>query len=188
MFRLSLRELFLLLACCAFALVSLKYASETWLAVTLGMGMLVFFWAIVVAAIDRGSRQAFATAFVLVMSMYVVIVLNTPSPVFNQSQPASMEFDQWDGRLPTTRLMRYVHQLLDRSEWIDGSTGEVVAQPTTSQINAAGTGMSPSVAYREIPPREQFMPVAHMWWGMLLGYIGGKFAQFVYARRDSRVK
>jgi predicted PurR-regulated permease PerM len=186
MFRVSLRELLGLLACCALALASLKYASETWLAITLGLGMVVFFWALVVAAIDRGPRQAFAIAFVLVMSTYVVIVLNTPSPVFNQSQPASKEFDQWEGRLPTTRLMRYVHQVLDRSEWIDGSTGKVVPSPTQAQI-AAG-GFSPGVAYREMPPREQFMPIAHVWWGMLFGYLGGRFGRMVYVRRGAKLQ
>jgi peptidoglycan hydrolase-like protein with peptidoglycan-binding domain len=30
----------------------------------------------------------------------------------------NIEFDHWEGRLPTTRILRFVHQAVDRSHWV----------------------------------------------------------------------
>jgi len=177
-FRISLRELFALVAVVALAILSLKYASDAWVAIIAGMAMLALFAAFIVAAVDRGERQAFAIGFALIMVSYGLIVLNMPDP--HDRNGGTLEFDHWSGRLPTTRLLRYVHQAVDRSQWIDTTTGQIIANhdshgPTTS-------GQS-SVSLNEIPRRDQFMPIGHLWWGILLGYIGGCFAQFVYMRR-----
>lgn len=180
MFRISLRELFVLVACCALALVSLKYASETWVALVSALAMLAIFIAIVTALVDRGPRQAFAIGFAVIVITYGWTVLNTPLPYFGPNAPPTLEFDQWSGRLPTTRLLRYVHQAVDRSEWID-INGKVIAN-YNPQSPAA---VAPGVSIKEIPPREQFMPIGHMWWALLFGYIGGRFAQFIYRRRTS---
>ena len=179
MFRISLRELFALVGVVALVIVSLKYASETWLAVNLALAMLTYFCAIVVAGVDRGPRQAFAIAFVLVTTMYGLMVLNMPRAYPHPEQTWSLEFDQWEGRLPTTRLMRYVHRLVDRSQWVDNS-GKVIASFDPKQPTPPA---SPGAGLREIPPRQQFMPIAHLWWGLLFGYIGGHFARFIYLRR-----
>jgi hypothetical protein len=184
MFRISLRELLSLVACCALALVSLKYASETWVAAVAALAMLAFFVAIVTALVDRGPRQAFAIGFAVIVVTYGWIVLHTPLSYSGPNAPPTLEFDQWSGRLPTTRLLRYVHQAVDRSQWIDRN-GNVIANynPASHDPSAPGAG-----SIREIPPREQFMPIGHMWWGLLFGYIGGRFGQFVYARRTTKVE
>jgi hypothetical protein len=34
------------------------------------------------------------------------------------------------------------------------------------------------------PDGSAFMSVGHHWWALLLGYVGGRFAQHLYARRQ----
>lgn len=190
MFRISLRELLVGVACVALAIVTLTYASDAWVAFVAGLAMLAFFTAIVVAAVDRGRRQAFAIGFALVMLVYGLIVLNTPptNPPF-EGPSRTMEFDHWEGRLPTTRLLRYVHQAVDRSQWINSRTGKEIpdfdpANPSVPIWGGANSFGAPAVAsFVESPPRHHFMPIGHLWWGLLLGFIGGRFAQLVYARR-----
>lgn len=191
MFRVSLRELLLLVAAVAVAIVSLKYASETWVAIVAGLAMLAFFVAIIVAAVDRGRRQAFALGFALVVIAYGLIVLNMPVTYRVNNQPAgTMELDQWEGRLPTTRLLRYVHVAVDDSEYVDDATGKVLSNydaTTDGPLRLGGGGFgTPSVSFRERPPREHFMPIGHLWWAMLFGYVGGRFARFLYLRRTKR--
>jgi hypothetical protein len=190
MFRVSLRELLIGVAVIALAIGSLTYASDTWVAIVAGLAMLGFFAAIVVAAVDRGPRQAFAIGFALVMLVYGLIVLNTPPthPPF-EGPSRTKEFDHWEGRLPTTRMLRYVHHAVDRSQWIDSSTGKAIpnfdpADPSIPTWGSVGSfGAAAVASFNELPPREQFMPIGHLWWGLLLGNVGGRFAQIVYARR-----
>ena len=184
MFRISLRELFAAVALVAFAIVSLKYASEDWVAIVAGVAMACFFAALVTATVGRGSMQASSIGFVLIMATYGLIVFN---PIPNISRGA--EFDHMQGRLPTTRLLRYIHAAVGQSQWIDSSTGKEIPNfdPANPSIPMSGSGgfqgAGPTAGYREIPQRELFMPIGHLWWGLLFGYIGGRFARFVYTRR-----
>ena len=177
MIRISLRQLMLIVLLVAVAILSLKFASAGWQAVIGGLAMITLFAALVVAAVDRGPRQAFAIGYLLVMVSYGVIVLNgaRSSGAWGSK---SLEMDQWEGRLPTTLLLRYIHMAVDKSEWFDDSTGKVV--PNYSPPAGGGFG---SVRYREVPPREVFMPIGHYWWAILLGACGGIFARWVYLRR-----
>jgi hypothetical protein len=191
MFRLSLRELMVIVACVALAIVSLKYASDGWLAVIAGVTMAALFVAIIVAAVDRGPRQAFAIGFALTMSVYWMIVLNGATST-SGFPSRNLEFDQWAGKLPTTRLLRYVHRVLEHGGYYDSSTGKEISDydpakdlnRTTGGGGFAGaSGGGGRVSYRERPPREFFMPIGHCWWGLLLAYCGGHFARYVYGRR-----
>jgi hypothetical protein len=99
----------------------------------------------------------------------------------------NVEFDQWEGRLPTTRLLRYVHAAVQRSSYFNYTTGKEVPgyDPAKDPNSGVGGGLGGRsvIGYREFPPREFFMPVGHCWWALLLGYLGGLFAAFVYSRR-----
>ena len=183
MFRLSLRELLVFVALVACALASLRFASDGWLQIVVGITMLVFFAMLIRAAVDRGPRQVFALGFVLVMASYGIIIMQSPGTggVLNESR----EFDPWRGRLPTTRLLRYAKRAFDDSKWIDDITGQEI--PDYDPSSAVGPNIPlpgfGGVHYREVPPREFFFPIGHCWWTLLLGYLGGRFAMFVYARR-----
>jgi hypothetical protein len=155
----------------AVAIVSLKYASEVWLPIILALTMLAFFVALIVAAVDRGHRQSYAIGFTLTFASYVLIIAHS-SEIDPGGGSRNPEFSRFC-RLPTTRLLTYVHRTMDHSYYFDSATGKRVQ-------NYSGGG---SVGHRELPPLEFFMQIGHCWWGLLLGYLGGKFAVFVYNRR-----
>jgi hypothetical protein len=136
MFRLSLRGLLLLVALVALAIASLTYANDFWVAVVSGITMIAFFVALIVAVVDRGRRQGFAIGFVLTLIAYGLVLTSCRTP----------EFDQWDGRLPTTRLLRYVHRAVNRGGWLDPKTGQIISRdPDNMPAAALPNGGGPSV-------------------------------------------
>jgi len=190
MFRLSLREMLVLVAMVALAIGSLKYANDTWLALVAGVTMITFFVVLIMAVVDRGLQQAFAIGFALTMIAYGLILMTgqTTSGSSGNVRSRNIEFDQYGGRLPTTRLLGYVHAAVQTSGYFDNVTGKALpnydpAKNPTRGGGGGGGGFGPVVSYREIPPREKFMPIGHCWWAMILGYAGGHFARFVYGRR-----
>jgi hypothetical protein len=132
-FRLSLREVFVLVALVALAIPSLKYASELWLALVAAVSIISLFVALIVAVVDRGLRQAFAIGFALIMAGYGLIVISSPT----------REFDQWEGRLPTTQLLRYTYSAVDRSEW----------NPVVVPLQMGATGVQVEVLQRMLNAR-----------------------------------
>lgn len=161
----------MLVALAAFALASLKYASELWLALVTGVTMFAFCAALIVAAVDRGQRQAFALGFALTMIAYGVALMTGDRTVGfgGNMNSRNIEFDQWEGHLPTTRLLRYVHMAVNEN--------------TTSIVSTTYPGFPPITRTMERPPREIFMPIGHCWWALLLGCAGARFAQYIYGRR-----
>lgn len=197
MLRLSLREMLALMALVALAIASLKFANEAFLALVAGVTMLALIATLIVAVVDRGPRQAFAIGVALTMIAYGLILTTGQSTSGSNGSVRSrnIEFDQWAGRLPTTRLLRYVHKAVQRSEWIDPFTQKVIPNydpnnpviPSVVAGSGAGGGgfAGGGASLREIPPRGIFMPIGHCWWALILGYAGGLFGRFVYERRES---
>jgi hypothetical protein len=205
MLRISLRELFILVAVAAVAIASLKYANDQWLAIVAGVTMVVISIVFIIAIVDRGSRQAFANGFALTMVVYAAAVLTGWSASgFGQTQVKNVEFDHWEGRLATTRLLRYVYSAVDSSGYYDIASGKELAgfdpsdPANRGKIGWGGGGIgggggfggggivggkAPSVSYLQFPPTEKFMPIGHCWWALLFGYVGGHFACYVYGRR-----
>lgn len=189
MFRISLREVLIVVALANVAIASLKYANEFWLLLVAAVTMIVLFVVLIVAAVDRGSAQAFAIGFALTMISYGFVLMTGQRTTGSGGSVYSknIEMDQWEGHLPTTRILRYIHNGVGRGEWTD-MNGKVIPgyNPNKPVIpNASGGGFFPGVSahHREIPPREIFMPIGHCWWALALGYAGGHFARFVYLRR-----
>lgn len=189
MFRMSLRELLIGVALLAVAIVSLKYASDTWLAIVAAITMLIFFVELIVAVVDRGPRQAFAIGCALTITAYA-LVLNTGQRTSGSSGSISsqnVELDHMRGRIPTTRLLRYVHAAVEDGTYVNVFTGKELPNRDPAKDPNRGSGgfggLGTAVSYREIPPREIFMPVGHCWWALILGYAGGHFANNVYGRR-----
>lgn len=195
MFRFSLRELSVLFAFVSVAFASLKFANDFWFMTVATVTMIVLFGSLIIATIDRGARQAFAIGFALTMIAYGAMLTTGHRIVGSGGSMNSknVEFDQWAGRLPTTRLLRYVHMAVERNEWTDAS-GNVIPgydpkKPVVPQISNRGPssgsfgGPVGGAFFREVPPREIFVPIGHCWWSLLLGYVGGYFGRFVYWRR-----
>jgi hypothetical protein len=180
----------MLVALVALVIASLKYADDVWLAIVAAVAMLALIAALIIAVVDRGPRQAFATGVALTMIAYGLILITGQRTSGNSGNVYSrnIEFDQWAGRLPTTRLLRYVHTAVQRSEWIDSNTLKVIPNydpnnPVIPKMGGGGFFPGGGAQHREIPPREIFMPIGHCWWALILGYCGGQFGRFVYARR-----
>ncbi len=191
LFRLSLREMLIFVALVALAIASLKYANEAFLALVAAVTMFALIVALIIAAVDRGPRQAFAIGVALTMVAYGLILITgqLTSGSGGNVTSKNIEFDQWAGRLPTTRLLRYVHMAVQRNEWIDSTTGKVIPSfdPKNPVIPIGGSGGfgggGGGAQFRETPTRKFFMPIGHCWWALILGYAGGQFGRYVYARR-----
>jgi hypothetical protein len=168
----------MIVALIALAMGSLRYANESLQTLVLGFTVVVVFAAAIVAVVDRGIKQAFAIGFTLTVGGYGWLLMGRAA-----------EFDQYLGRWPTTRLLKFLHDTMDRSEWFDTSTGNVIKNfnPQHPSVPILGGGGSidvgPTASWREVPPREAFMPIGHCWSALLLGFIAGHFARYVFLRR-----
>ncbi len=182
---LSLRGLLLAVALAGLACVSLKFANDWfWIGLS-GAAMLLFMAAAVVAFVGRGAGQAFAIGFVLCMGIYCgALFASGPDP--------------YAGALPTTKLLRPAFEAIVTFEYVVvGSMGiydptrrfatqaEAVAYQSANRGTTVSMGFSGGggVSGMETPTRESFMAVAHVWWAVLFGYLGGRLARLVYLRR-----
>jgi hypothetical protein len=137
MFRISLRQLFILVAVVALAIVSLKYASTFWEATIYGVALAVFFIAAIVALVDRGPRQAFAIGLTVILLGYAIL--------YHNEKPATA----LHLGMPTNALLMYAY-----------------------------------MHYPNLfPSTEHVFQIAHCWWALVLGYLGGHIARFIYVRR-----
>jgi hypothetical protein len=189
MFRISLRQLFILMATVAAAVVSLHHASTTCQALVGLLLLLVVFGAGIIGIFDRGPRRVFAIGFALVSLSYALLVLAgeevSVSSGYNQTSNVELVATEgWPPRLPTTLLLRQLHKNLQRTAWIDFTTGQEVPGYDYSKYQAAQAAAGPvTIQPKDSPPPEVFMPTGHYWWALLLGYLGGHFARFIYLRR-----
>lgn len=192
MFRISLRELLVMVALTALAIVSLRSACDAWLTVIMTGSLLAVFIAIIAVAADRGARQAFAVAFALVSVGYFAFVTMWPPQTF-AIQVGPPEYDLYQGRLPTTQLLRHVFNAISTKRWIDSSTQQEIpnfdpANPSLpiGNLQPWQSPVFPSTANLvEFPRRENFIRIGHLWFALLFGYLGGRFARFIYVQRTT---
>ena len=163
LFRLSLRELLLALAFVALACAALKYAGEVWWTVLSAGVLIVFLAATVLAVVARGQEQALAIGFVLCVAIYGLLIWSAPIDPGDQQ---SRELDPYSGSLPTTKVMRPLFDAL--------------VTRTQTPMSGFGGGV---MMTRETPERSQFMAISHLLWALALGYLGSRFAGWIYARR-----
>jgi hypothetical protein len=185
----SLRELLLLVAFCAVGCAALKTAGNLWWTVLSAFTLLVVMGFALVAAIDRGPRQAFAQGFVIWVLIYSVLFFAQPSDASNL--PISRELDPYTGRLPTTRLMLPLFKAMVTGRYVDLVTGQEVPnydpnRPAAGGTSGFGGGGLNGVSYEESPTREDFLSIGHLLWTLLLGYVGGHIARVIYLRRIAR--
>lgn len=185
MFRISLRELLILIAIAAVCLVSLKHASHTWLSLVVSMSILMVFAAVIVAVAECGPRQKFALTFAILSAGYYFVVVTTPGAEASGMTPGvSREPDGGAVLLPTSHLLHFVWSRTQVMEWVDPFTGKTLGKVAPGQPPppvSAGPGFAPNLISH--PPYEKFMRIGHFWWALLFGYLGGRFARSVYIRR-----
>jgi hypothetical protein len=179
MMRISLRSLFLLMAICAVAVASLRRASEGWQTAIVSIAVVLFFLAVIVAVVERGSRRAAAAGCALSMAAYgLALLLSAP---VGGTIAENREFNPSTGRLPTSRLLGRLYTRVADLGWVDVRTGKPADEASPSA--AINSGDSVTTSTGEIPDRETFMVIGHAWWLLALGVAGGWLAKHVYLRQ-----
>jgi hypothetical protein len=163
--RISLRQLLILVAAIALAIVSLRYATPWWQAVVGLLLMVLFFAAVIAAIFERGPRQAFAIGFVVVVFGYAIMLANGRKSFSPNGNTLTYEELHGAGYLPTTVVLGELYDVFYREG------GNRYASPK------AGS-----------PSQSNFARIGHCWWALLLGYLGGSFARRLDERRRSRPK
>jgi len=193
MFRVSTREMLVLVAAIAVAIVSMWYASSLWQAVVGLIVLAVTIMAVISAIFDLGPRQVFAIGMVVVMLGYSLLILNGKKyPTGAPQMPGPSANGEFDSRaqVPTSQLLHWLRNKLDRSGYVDSVTGKTLAadDPEIPTIAPGSNGELQTSSGRQVyavqlPPMEDFMFTGDFWWALLFGYLGGRYAQFVYTRR-----
>ena len=131
----------------------------------------------ITAFIGRKNTQASSIGFIIPVILYSIILFAM----------GGSEFNPYDGELPTTDLAGRLFKVSAKYEYIDLSTGKVVPDYDPNQaagFGAGGGGLRP-IAQQEKPDRTKFMSVAHVAFAIIFGYLGSKYATFVYQRKLS---
>jgi hypothetical protein len=188
MFRISLREIFVLVAAIALSIVSLKYASSMWQAIVGMLYLIGSFAAVIIAIFDHAARRAFAIGFIVAALGYGALVVNGHKAVNGTLViPVDLVASNWDYALPTTLFLRDIYRRTCRTIWIDETTGRGSSAEQADRYQAAVAAGNisglPNMSSRTLPSGNDFVITGHCWVGLLFGYLGGKFAQFVYLRR-----
>ena len=188
MFRFSLSGLLTLVASIALSIVLLKYASSMWQAVVGMLYLIASFGAVIIAIFDHGARRAFAIGFLVAALGYGALVANGHKAVNGTLViPVDLVSSNWDYALPTTLFFRDLYRRTCRTTWFEDTTGkEMSAEQVANYQAAESTGNLsgvPNMSPRTLPSGNDFVITGHFWLGLLFGYLGGHFAQFVYLRR-----
>lgn len=183
--RTSLRELLALVTVVAVGTAGLMYAGDTPELIASTVVMLALLWAVVASVGYRGRKQAFAIAFLVVTIGYMIAVYSGGR---STQRPSVDEFDPYVGRLPTTWVLQKIHFQIRK-----------VQPPPTKQIaggfmggsgvdyggGLSDGGLTSGIVWNiEHPDRHDFMVVGHALWLLLLGYVAGRAALFLHARRE----
>jgi predicted PurR-regulated permease PerM len=188
LFKLSLRELLLVVGAFATGCAALKFANNPWWYVLSALALSGILSAAVIAAVDRGRPQAFALGFVICAATYGLFLV-----LADKGGQLSRELDPYEGRLPTTRLLRPLFELIVDRTWYESQTGKPLPgyQPAGAEASpiygsTAVSAAGPIPYAEERPTRNEFMRLGHLLWGLLLGYLGGRLGAVIYTRRVRR--
>jgi hypothetical protein len=196
--RVSLREFLALVAFVALACGALLNASATVATAMLGVTVLIVIGLAIIAAVDRGPRQAAALGGLVAMLVYGVAWNYEPKLKLKSDWNHVHGMDQvvdYAGHLPTSKLLHVLWTLTSATYMVDPESGRVVEKMSdsypqfTSQVASShvpsGWAGGP-LRYEGRPRPDAFMPVGHCLSALLIGYLGGKFAVWVYRRRVAR--
>jgi hypothetical protein len=173
--RISLRQLLVLVATVAIAIVSLCYANAGWEAAVYCLTLVVFFAIVIVAFIDRGSRQAFAIGMAMVMAGYTGAQTYGPKRAFRHFG------------MPTNSLLLALQQAISEPAYFDQRSGARLEGVHPPPMAATGTVQPPNTYVDYVPLTDHLVPIGHMWFSILFGCFGGLFARYVFLRRVHRV-
>jgi hypothetical protein len=170
MFRLSLREMLVLVALVALAIVSLRCASALWQGMILCLTLVTFFGMAIVALVGRRQRQAFAIGMAVVMGGYAF--LQSREPTLTATNVG----------LPSTYLLVCLQRAIGEVHYFDAQT----TQEVVGYNSATAPPNGPRVYPNTVPMLKYVLPIGHCWWALLLGFIGGCFARSVFLGRTKK--
>ena len=172
-FQISVRKLMLVVFVAGLGLAGLSTGG--WMASAMLFIVIIVTTALaIVAFVGHGPFRAFAIGFLIPWLTYVG----------SHAYVGSSELDPY-GKLPTTKLIRPVYELLVRREYINVNTGQPVPNydPTQKRgLGGGGFGGGPPINVKESPDRATFMMLAHALFATAFAYAGGKFAVWVDRR------
>ena len=199
-FRFSIRQLLLGTALVAVACVALRSASPTWVASLFGVMLLVLTAAVPLAIFRAGADRAWWFGFGLFGWLYILLLAYGWSLDPN-AQPNSPLRPH---SLITSRLSTLGHEKIYGVGNQTVSYQQMVQQvATTSYVASGGPGMNPyagptstipvvnfvPVTYTAVvntpsggPALDDFVNVAHGFWGLLVAVCGGWFTGWLYGR------
>lgn len=187
----TIAELFLVLVTGTVVLGSM-WAPQIFLWLVLMGVMLFLFSLLAISRVGRGSWQAFATGFCCFAIGYFAALLLVENNSFSLLQEVR--------QLPTTNWMYHWQPALTQTKYMkDGEAIPASLDPTMdmygnvvdSEGNSLGSTMiggggfigggGPNVVIQAIqvertPSHEAYFTLGHVFWALLLGYLGGKFA------------
>lgn len=183
----------------AVAFASLLNASEGWTIAIFGLTIVIAVTLGIVAVAERGVRQAGAAGGLIVMVAYAVLWTQQPVATLEDTWDQATGIDPVlsdDGFLPTSRVLYKLWHSVSGTYIIEMETGRVVKKRSPKYPNHLGG----AIANSQIPPNwsggtliskglpvpEHFLAVGHCLWAILLGYLGGKFAVWIFTRRIAR--
>lgn len=153
----------LILAFFAVGCASLKYAGAMWWTVWSTATFVCVAAAAVVTIVERGGRQAFAGGFAVCFCLYFALT------VIGGTREV----------IPTSRLLSQLRPMIATPMYIDVQTGQVIADHDPQNSNRMVI-----VDYKG--DQYKFRDIGHLLFGIAIGYLGARFATFVYQRRMAR--
>lgn len=177
-FQLSLRELQGLVVFSAVGIAALMQGGIL-TSILLSIAIVVATAFAIVACIAHGNLRTVAIGFLVPVIVYAAM-LQALGP---------LELDPYEGRLPTTKLMLPVFELVAKHEYRDLSSGEILYRYDPAKYGRSNGGFGAStVAVHESPDRMHFMSSAHVLFAMMCGYCGAKFALWIAQRQQPTVR
>ena len=137
---------------------------------------------VIVAFVRRDLWQSFSIGFVIPVFVYSSVVMIA----------GDAEFDPYEGKLPSTKLVRPLFELVVKRQYTNLLTGEVIPDydptqpPSAPGLGVGGVGGfgggfgGGGAGLLETPDRATFMSLAHVIIAMLLGYVGAKFGTCIH--------
>ncbi len=177
-----MRELLFVLLSVGLGLASLR-AGGMLASAALCISITVFLAIAIIAFVGRDQLKCFATGFLIPVIAYAGLHIAAGND----------ELDPYEGKLPSTRMLQPMFDVVVTRTWVDLNTGKELPDynPAAFPVRHEGGGMLPAgmspVARAESPDRTAFMTLGHVLMAMLLGYVGGKFA-VVIQRHQSRTE
>lgn len=164
--KISLRELTAVVTFLAISVASLR-AGGFLASLTLFIAIVFTMALAIIAFVAKDRLRSYAIGFLLPLLVYSATLYVS----------GARELDPYDGQLPTTRALTYLHESLVKKTYIDIVTRKEVPK----WVTAGGNFNHQMVGLKEEPDRPTFMTLAHTMVAMILACLGGKFATFIYS-------